>query len=65
METPSGEKIVAMAAFKATDPSVAGVDEAIGRVRALQPGKTEIKVFVLGPNRPPFPWKSRTRKSPS
>ena len=65
METPSGEKVNTMAAFKVADPSVAGVDEAIGRVRALQPGKTEIKVFVLGQDRPPFPWKSRTRKSPS
>ena len=41
---------------------MAGVDEAIGRVRALKPGKTEIKVFVLGLNRPRFPWKSRTEE---
>ena len=46
--TPSGEKVNVMAAFKVSDPAVAGVDEAIGRVRALQAGKTEIKVFVLG-----------------
>jgi hypothetical protein len=48
VEMPSGEKVSANAVYKVTDPAVAGVDEAIGRVRALQPGRTEIKVFVLG-----------------
>jgi hypothetical protein len=48
LETPSGEKVGTMALFKAVDPSVADIDSAIGRVRALKPGKTEIKVSVLG-----------------
>ena len=48
LEMPNGEKVNVMAAYKVADPSVAGIDEAIGRVRALQSGKTEIKVFVPG-----------------
>ena len=50
IETPDGQKIdrTGTAVLKVADPAVAGVDEAIGRVRALQSGKTEIKVFVLG-----------------
>ena len=50
IDMPSGEKIdrTGSAVFKVADPAVASVDESIGRVRALQPGKTEIKVFVLG-----------------
>ncbi len=50
IETPDGQKIdrTGTAVFKVADPTVAGVDEAIGRVRALQSGKTEIKVFILG-----------------
>ncbi len=48
LETPSGEKVTTLAAYKAADPTVAGVDESIGRVRALKPGKTEVNVFVVG-----------------
>lgn len=50
IETRSGEKIdrTGSAVFKVVDPSVAGADVGIGRIRALQPGKTEIKVFILG-----------------
>ena len=48
LETPSGEKVSTLAGFKVADPSVVGLDEVIGRVRALQPGKTEIKVFLPG-----------------
>ena len=50
IDLPSGEKIdrTGSAVFKVADPSVVSVDESSGRVRALQSGKTEIKVFVLG-----------------
>ncbi|MGO9109380.1 MAG: Ig domain-containing protein [Thermoguttaceae bacterium] len=48
LETPSGEKITTMAAYTVANPSVAGVDEPIGRIRALKPGKTKVNVFVVG-----------------
>ncbi len=48
LEIPSGEKVTTPAAIQVADSSVAGVDEPIARIKALKPGKTEIKVFVPG-----------------
>jgi len=50
VETPGGDKIdrTGSAIFKVTDSSVADVDPAIARVRALKPGRTEIKVYLPG-----------------
>lgn len=54
IETPSGGKIECTnsAVFKVADPALVGVDELIGRVRALKAGKTDIRVFVLGIDSP-------------
>jgi hypothetical protein len=48
IETPSGGNITVIAAYKAADPSIASIDEALGRVRAMKAGKTEVKAFVAG-----------------
>jgi hypothetical protein len=48
IETPSGDKLATMAALKSADPTVVSIDEATGRIRALKPGKTEVKAFVVG-----------------
>ena len=48
METADGQKVAVTAGFKVTDTSVASIDEAIGRVRGLKTGKTEVKVLVTG-----------------
>ena len=46
LEMPSGLRVATLAHLASADPSVADVDVAIGRVRALKPGRTEIKVSV-------------------
>ena len=48
VETPGGDRVATMAAFRVAEPSIAAVDEAIGRVRALKPGKTDVKVMIAG-----------------
>jgi hypothetical protein len=49
IETPNGDKVAVTATVKAPpDQTIVGFDPAIGRVRALQPGKTEVTVEVSG-----------------
>ncbi len=50
IETSSGDKFdcTGSAGFRADDPSVAGIDEGIARVRALKPGKTNIVASAEG-----------------
>jgi hypothetical protein len=50
VQTTGGDKIdqTGAAIYRADDPSVAGIDEGIARVRALKPGRTNITVSVAG-----------------
>jgi hypothetical protein len=50
IETADGEKIdrTGSAIYKVADPSIASIDDGIGRVKALKEGKTTIMVNIAG-----------------
>ena len=50
IETADGEKVdrTVSAVYKVVDPTIAGIDDGIARVKALKPGNTTILVTIAG-----------------
>jgi hypothetical protein len=48
IENANGVPVNVMASLRSDDPAIAGVDDGIGRVRALKTGKTQVMVFATG-----------------